>query len=167
MRFLIVAFWVISVIGYMYNLFTTYGNMTPHISLPLAGSFVSKDVYFFGFTGIFMAFTYVFYFLNKIIKRLPNQFYMIPNKRFWLASKENEKALVYLLINWNYLFAIVINYFCMYLMLILESENHFEGETSNGIEWFYKPGFVMLGSLILPFFRLLVSKANLTEREEE
>ncbi len=167
MRFIMVALWVISVGGYLYNLFTTYGNMTPHIDFPLLGSFVSKDVYFFAFTGLFMAFTFVFYALNHVIYKLPKHLYVIPNKQFWLASVDNKRALNYLLVNWNYAAAMVVNYFCIYIMLIAEAENHYEGEVDNALHWFYKPGLVMLGSLVLPYFRLKVSKISLGDRDSD
>jgi hypothetical protein len=165
MRFFMVALWVLSVFGFLYNLFTTYGNLTPHITFPLLGGFVSKDAYFFALVGLFMAFTYTFYFLNQTIHTLPRQLYLIPNRKFWLADKSHQKALNYLLINWNYGIAAVINYFCMYLMLMTEAANHYEGETDNALGWFYIPGLVMLASLILPFFRLLISKVSFIERK--
>jgi len=167
MRFIMVTLWVISVGGYLYNLFTTYGNMTPHISFPILGSFVSKDVYFFAFTGLFMAFAFVFYALNQVIYRLPNHLFVIPNKQFWLSTIDNKRALRYLLVNWNYAAATVVNYFCMYIMLIAEAENHYEGEIDNALDWFYKPGLVMFASLVLPFFRLMVSKVNFGERDTD
>jgi len=152
----------------MYNLFTTYGNLKQILGIHL-GSLVislSRGQYFFTFLTFFIFINLAIFFYAELVKRVPKQLLIIPNRSFWTQDVTHRRAVNQMLSNWMWAIASTINYFIIFWMLVVESQYHFEGSTISSIGWFYIPGLVMASSLIFPVFRLMVKNINLLERNE-
>jgi hypothetical protein len=54
----------------------------------------------------------------------------------------------------------------MYWMLVVENDFHFEGSTISSVTWFYKPGYLMLASLLLPWLRFFLRNVDLLAQSE-
>jgi hypothetical protein len=71
-----------------------------------------------------------------------------------------------ILSNWTWIIAATANYFMMYWMLVVENDFHFEGSTISSVTWFYKPGYIMLASLLLPWLRFILRNVDLLAQSE-
>ena len=168
MRFILRAFWVISFLGFLYNLFTTYGNLQQILKIQIGSLALSltRSQFFFFFLIFFLIFNVALYMYSKAIYSVPNKIFLVPFKSFWTSDKENRRAANHILDAWTWAFACTVNYFLIFWMLVVENNFHFEGNTVSSVSWFYIPGLIMLASLIIPVFRLMVRNTNLLQRAE-
>lgn len=159
---------MITTVAFLYNLFTTYGNLQQLVGIQL-GDFsfvVSRGNYFFFFLGFYGVLNLGLIVMASIIHQIPKSLYFVPNAEFWTSSKENRKAADKLLVNWLWAIAVTANYFLMYWMLVVENSYHFEGNVVSAIAWFHLPGLVMAASLVTPLLRLMIKNINLVARQE-
>jgi hypothetical protein len=158
--------WIVSLLGYLYNLFSTYGNLRPDVPVAL-GSWIpltGRNAYFFFFLAFFILLNLLFLGLDKALRGLPAG--ALPLPRYWKTDSEKSIAARRILSAWIISAACTANYFLIYWMLLVENENHFEGNTLSAVGWFHKPGLVMAASLILPAFRFFVKNPDLLARRE-
>lgn len=168
MRIIIRILWLFSLLGFLFNLFTTYGNMKQILGVQV-GSLVlsfSRTQYFFFFLVLFLLLNVTLYMYSVLVRTAAKELLFIPNRSFWTMNFENRKAANGILNSWMWAIAATINYFLMYWMLVVESQNHFEGSTISSINWFYIPGLVMAVLLVFPIFRLMIKQTNMLERNE-
>jgi hypothetical protein len=168
MKFFVRFCWFISLLGFLYNLFTTYGNVQQVLLLHIGEtSFaLSRGQYFFFFLAFFCILNIALMLLGLSFRQIPGKWLFIPRREWWASDKEKRRAANLVLANWTWATAATLNYFMMYWMLVVENEFHFEGGSLSGIEWFYLPGYAMAGSLILPWLRFFILKINLLARVE-
>jgi len=169
MRIIVRILWSFSFLGFIFNLFTTYGNLQQVVGIQV-GAFVlnlSRSQYFFFFLGFFIVINSILYSYSTLVLKAPKQLLIIPNREFWTQDFNHRKMANSILSNWMWAIAATLNYFLMFWMLVVESQFHFEGSTISSISWFYIPGVFMAITLIFPFIRLLIRKVNLVERERE
>jgi len=168
MRIIIRILWFISLLGFLFNLFTTYGNLKEILGVQV-GNMVfsfSRTQYFFFFLGLFLLLNVALYLYSILVRTAAKELLLIPNRDFWTMNFENRKAVNSILNSWMWAIASTINYLLIYWMLVVESQNHFEGSTITSTNWFYIPGLVMAASLIAPFIRLMIKKINMLEQSE-
>jgi len=126
----------------------------------------SRTQYFFFFLVLFLLLNVTLYMYSFLVRTAAKELLFIPNRAFWTMNFENRKAANGILNSWMWAIAATINYFLMYWMLVVESQNHFEGSTISSINWFYIPGLVMAVLLVFPIFRLMIKQTNMLERNE-
>jgi hypothetical protein len=168
MKFFVRFSWFISLLGFLYNLFTTYGNVQQVLLLHIGEtSFaLSRGQYFFFFLGFFCVLNISLIVLGISFRQLPGKWLPIAAQAWWTSSPENRKAANRILEGWSWATAATANYFMMYWMLVVENEFHFEGGSLSSIEWFYLPGYGMALSLLLPWLRFFFRNPNLLARQE-
>lgn len=168
MKFFVRFTWFISLLGFLYNLFTTYGNVQQVLLLHIGEtSFaLSRGQYFFFFLGFFCVLNIALIVLGISFRQIPDKWLPVPGHSWWTSDREKRFAADRILDGWCWATAATANYFMMYWMLVVENEFHFEGGSLSGIEWFYLPGYAMAASLILPWLRFLVRNPNLLARQE-
>lgn len=170
MNFFVRFSWFVSLLGFLYNLFTTYGNVQQVLVLQFGtlNFALTRGQYFFFFLVFFLVLNLLLFVLGKLVNSIPKAAFFVPNREFWTANRENRKAANRILGNWTWVIAATANYFMMYWMLVMENNFHFEGSTVSAVDWFYKPGLVMAATLILPVVRFLFLNTDLiTQRERE
>jgi hypothetical protein len=168
MKFFVRFSWFISLLGFLYNLFTTYGNVQQVLLLHIGEtSFaLTRGQYFFFFLGFFCVLNLALVLLGNSFRQIPGNWLPVPNRNWWASEKSRRSAANQILSNWTWAIAATMNYFMMYWMLVVENEFHFEGGSLSSISWFYLPGYAMAASLILPFLRFFVRNPNMLAREE-
>ena len=168
MKFFVRFTWFISLLGFLYNLFTTYGNVQQVLLLHVGEtSFaLSRGQYFFFFLAFFCITNLALILLGASFRQIPDHWLPVPRRSWWTNSKSRRSAANMVLANWTWAMASTFNYFMMYWMLVVENEFHFEGGSLSSIEWFYLPGYAMAASLLLPPLRLFIRNPNLLAREE-
>lgn len=168
MRFFVRALWTISVIGFLFNLFTTYGNLQQSVGIQLAdySLMISRSGYFFFFLGFFGVLNLSLIGMGMLIPQIHKQFYFIPNASFWTSNKAHRNASDRILINWVWAIAATANYFLIFWMLVVENNFHFEGNSVSAVNWFHIPGLAMTASLLTPIIRLTIKNVNLLDRKE-
>ena len=168
MKFFVRFSWFISLLGFLYNLFTTYGNVQQVLLLHIGEtSFaLSRGQYFFFFLAFFCVLNVSLIVLGISFRQLPGKWLPVPARAWWTSNSENRKAANRILEGWSWATAATANYFMMYWMLVVENEFHFEGGSLSGIEWFYLPGYGMAASLLLPWMRFFLRNPNLLARQE-
>jgi hypothetical protein len=168
MRFFVRFCWTISLIGFLYNLFTTYANLKQTVGINFGETllFIPRGSYFFFFFSFFLALNITLFLLSRSFRSMPKALLLVPFAGYWTQSKEHRRAANQILENWCWAIAATANYFLMYWMLIVETNYHFEGNTVSAVNWFYLPGYLMIASLVLPLFRLMVRNPNMLARVE-
>ena len=168
MRIIIRILWFISLLGFLFNLFTTYGNLKEILGVQVGNMVLSfsRTQYFFFFLGLFLILNVALYMYSILVKTAAKELLFIPNRTFWTQNFENRKAANGILNGWMWAIASTINYFLMYWMLVVESQNHFEGSTITSINWFYIPGLVFAATLIAPLVRLMIKQTNMLQQSE-
>jgi len=170
MKFFARFSWFLSLLGFLYNLFTTYGNIQQVlvIDMQIFSFAISRNHYFFFFLAFFLVLNLLLVILGKMVPSIPKSFFFVPLACFWTSSKSNRGMANQILTNWTWVIAATANYFMMYWMLVLEDTYHFEGGSQSAIGWFYKPGILMAASLLLPIVRLCIRNPDmLAQRERE
>lgn len=168
MRFFVRFCWTISLIGFLYNLFTTYGSLQPTVGIHFGETIlhIPRTSYFFFFLVFFLVLNITLYLFSKVFKDLPKSFFLVPFSAYWTQNMDVRKAANQILENWCWAIAATANYFLMYWMLLIESNYHYEGASISAVNWFYLPGYLMLASLILPLLRLMIKNPNLLAQAE-
>jgi ABC-type Fe3+ transport system permease subunit len=168
MRYLVRFCWSVSLLGFLFNLFTTYGNVQQILLLHIGEtSFaLSRGQYFFFFLSFFCVLNISLLLLGNSFSRLPGKWLPVPFAGYWASDKEKRSAANGFIVGWSWAAAATANYFMMYWMLVVENEFHFEGGTLSSIEWFYVPGCIMAISLIFPWLRFFIRNPNLLARQE-
>ncbi len=168
MRIIIRILWFISLLGFLFNLFTTYGNLKEILGVQIGNMVLSfsRSQYFFFFLALFLILNVALYMYSILVKTAAKELLFIPNRTFWTMNFENRKAANGILNAWMWAIASTINYFLMYWMLVVESQNHFEGSTITSINWFYIPGLFFAATLIAPLVRLLIKQTNMLQQSE-
>lgn len=168
MKFFIRFWWMISLLGFLYNLFTTYGNVQQVLLLHIGEtSFaLSRGQYFFFFLIFFVVLNLALIMLGQAFSGIPSKWLPIPSAGWWSAEISRRQAANLIFSGWTMAMACTANYFMMYWMLVVENEFHFEGGSLSSARWFQIPGYGMLLSLILPWCRYFIRKENLLARKE-
>ncbi len=168
MKFFVRFLWLISLLGFLYNLFTTYGNVQQVLILNISTtSFaLSRSQYFFFFLIYFVVLNSALIILGQSFRRIPGRWLPLPFASWWTSQPERRRAANQILDGWAWAIAATANYFMMYWMLVLENEFHFEGRSLNSAGWFQIPGFMMGFSLLLPLIRFCFRNTNLLARQE-
>jgi len=168
MKFFVRFAWLISLLGFLYNLFTTYGNVQQILLLKFGevGFALSRAQYFFFFLGFFCVLNILLFILGKMVPGIPAKFLFVPFSGWWTANRERRGMANRILSNWTWIIAATANYFMMYWMLVVEIDFHFEGSTISSVTWFYKPGYIMLASLLLPWLRFFLRNVDLLAQSE-
>lgn len=170
MRIVSKIFWIISCIGFLFALFTSYGNATEKLWLGFddINQFpVSRNAYFYGALAVFMLFNLLLVAIANLVIALPKPFLFIPKKDFWLGNRENRKDLNTILQSWVYFSACVLNMLLVVVCIYFGEKNHANSLTSFQKYWLFDVVFVMAFSLVLPFFRLFIPKGNLLDNSEQ
>lgn len=154
--------------GFLYNLFTTYGNIQQVLLLHIGEtSFaLSRGQYFFFFLGFFCVLNIALIILGNSFPMLPGKWLPVPFSAWWTDNKMRRNAANGILSGWVWATAATANYLMMYWMLVVENEFHFEGGGLSSVHWFQLPGYGMAASLILPFLRFFIRNPNLLARQE-
>jgi len=168
MKFIIRFCWLISLLGFLFNLFTTYGNIQQVLLLHIGETnfALSRGQYFFFFLGFFCVLNIALILFGNSLRLLPGKWLPIPFAAWWTETKAKRSAANGILSGWAWATACTANYFMMYWMLVVENEFHFEGGGMSSIQWFYLPGYGMAVSLLLPWLRLFVRNPNLLAQKE-
>jgi len=168
MNFFVRFSWSVSLLGFLFNLYTTYGNIQQVLTMQFGEVqfSLSRGQYFFFFLGFFILLNLLLFVLGKTMANIPKVFLFIPFRGFWTSNRENRRTANQILENWTWAIAATANYFIMYWMLVMENNFHFEGSTLSSINWFYIPGLFMAATLLLPFLRFLVRNPDLLAQQE-
>ena len=168
MKFFVRFLWLFSLLGFLFNLFTTYGNIQQVliINIGIADFALSRSQYFFFFLVFFIVLNLALVILGQSCRRIPGPWLAIPFSAWWTASPQRRGAANQILDGWAWAIAATANYFMMYWMLVLENEFHFEGGSISSAKWFQIPGYIMFISLFLPLFRFFIRNTNLLARQE-
>jgi hypothetical protein len=168
MQFLIRSIWFFSLLGFLYNLYTTYGNIQEVLVLEFAstGFAVTRSQYFFFFVGFFTVLNVLLFVLGKMVSFIPKSFFWVPNASYWTSSSYLRACANNILSNWTWVIAATANYFMIFWMLVIENRYHFEGGSIAATNWFHIPGLIMAGSLVLPFLRFFSKNPNYLARPE-
>jgi hypothetical protein len=170
MKFFARFSWFLSLLGFLYNLFTTYGNIQQVlvIDVQIFSFAISRNQYFFFFLAFFLVLNLLIVMLGRMIHSIPGSLFFVPHAGFWTSSKYHRGMANQILSNWTWVIAATANYFMIFWMLVLEDTFHFEGGSQSAIGWFYKPGILMAVSLLLPIIRLFILNPDLlAQRERE
>jgi len=168
MKFFVRFSWFISLLGFLYNLFTTYGNVQQVLVIQFGnfGFAVTRGQYFFFFLLFFLVLNVLLFILGKMVPGIPKSWLFVPFSDFWTSSNKNRGMANQILSNWTWVIAATANYFMMYWMLVLEDTYHFEGGSLSAIGWFYKPGILMAILLLMPFIRFMIRTPDMLDQRE-
>ncbi len=152
MKFFVRFLWLISLLGFLYNLFTTYGNVQQVLVLQIGatGVALSRSQYFFFFLIYFIVLNIALILLGQSFKRIPGRWLPLPFASWWIAVPERRQAANQILDGWAW----------------AKNEFHFEGRSISSAQWFQIPGFFMVISLFLPLVRFFIRNTNLLARQE-
>lgn len=169
MRLAIRLLWAISVIGTVFVLFKTYGNLSLNFYYYTenAALHFTKHEYFYYSLAVITLSNLIFLGMHASVGRIPNALLLVPNRMFWISKAYNRRCLNEILKNWSLALASVSNYFLCYFMLLVENEYHADGSKVDAVQWFYIPGLLMLASMILPLVRLFFSNENYLLRTDQ
>lgn len=168
MRFVVRFAWFISLLGFLFVLFSTYGHVQQVLLLQFGETTfaLSRGQYFFFFLAFFLIVNVLLFILGKLMSFIPKSFLFIPNRQFWTLDREHRKATNLILESWTWAISSTANFFMMYWMIVVENNFHFEGSKLPMVHWFYIPGLFMVASLFLPWLRFLIPNLNLLARQE-
>jgi hypothetical protein len=168
MKFLIRFLWLVSLLGFLFNLFTTYGNVQQVLILHIGetGFALSRGQYFFFFLTFFSVLNIALILLASSFRQIPSKWLAVPRHSWWTGNPERRIAANQILAGWAWATAATANYFMMYWMLVVENEFHFEGESISSAKWFQLPGYVLAFSLLLPWLRFFIRNPDLLARNE-
>jgi hypothetical protein len=169
MLFLVRFFWTISLLGFLYVLFTTYGEIQQVLLLKFGETnfALSRGQYFFFFLTFFCTLNVAILLLGFTLKKIPlKKLFIIPFSDWWAESKERRTAAMGVMTAWTWVIASTSNYFMMYWMLVVENEFHFEGGHLENLGNFLIVGYFFAASLIFPWLRFFIRNPNLLARTE-
>ena len=94
LRFFVRFCWTISLIGFLYNLFTTYGSLQPTVGIHFGETIlhIPRTSYFFFFLVFFLVLNITLYLFSKVFKDLPKSFFLVPFSAYWTQNMDVRKA---------------------------------------------------------------------------
>lgn len=167
MTFYIKLLWYISVLGFLIVLFGTYRHLSQDVSVVFdtantMSNLVDRNLYFYGCVGIFLVFTIIFQMLIKLVYATPGNLFPIPNKKYWLSSRDTRTTLNAVFERWFYGILCVINLFLMLSMMIVEKKNHMDGPMRYDYDTFYTFIMILLVLTLISLpVRLMIKKYDL------
>lgn len=162
--------WIISCVGFLFALFTSYGNAAEKLWLgfdDINQFAVTRNAYFYGALAVFMLFNLLLVSIANLVIALPKAFIFVPKKDFWVANRDNRKDLNTILQSWVYFTACVLNTLLVTVCIYFGEKNHANYLITFEKYWLFNVVLVMAFSLVLPFFRLFIPKGNLLDNSEQ
>ncbi len=164
-RFLKVA----SLIAFIVLLFVAYYYMPPQVAIHFneAGrpdDYIDKAVLFYA-SGVFIIlFNVIVSVTARFIFTVPAQLFPMPNRRYWLADRENKQEFHEIMRDWLNSFVIIGNALLFLLLYILMKLNREDNADATSYSWILFVSLAVLGIWIffLPL-RLSIRKHSLAE----
>lgn len=168
MKYFLRLVWAISATGFLYALFYFYGHISQIVDIELInGHFLlSRNEFFFFFFFIFAIANFLIIWLRQLIPAIPDKLFWIPRRQFWLTDYLHRKSANVILQNNLALLAATVNYFIIFWMMVVGSDNHFEGTRNPNLSFFQWPAIFMVFCVLMPWFRLWVKNPNLLSQRD-
>lgn len=165
LRFLKVA----SLIAFIILLFIAYYYMPPQVAVHFndvgrADRYIDKALLFYA-SGIFIIlFNVILSITARFVFTVPAQLFPMPNRKYWLADKENKQEFHEILRDWLNSFVIIGNGLLFLLLFVLMKLNRIDDADASEYSWIL---FVSLAVLLVWIFflpvRLMIRKNSLAD----
>jgi hypothetical protein len=161
--------WILSIIGVLVAILITYTEVNDEVYLFFGEGFpaITRSQYFYVSAGLLIFANLVWHFAAAIIPNLPPAFLIIPNRSYWMNTKFRYRKLKEILGNWFLCIGSVSNYWLLVLVLGLRTPNSANPNYQFLPSLYAFVGFGFLALLILPLFRLMVTKLSILFPVEE